>query len=49
MPIEYIFCFICKEQCIKIISMRKKCGLFSYVFKKIIPKITTPTFQEVGG
>ena len=25
------------------------CGLFSSVFKKIIPKDTTPTFQEVGG
>ena len=41
--------FICREQCIKIISSRKKCGLFSSVFKKIIPNNTTPTFQEVGG
>ena len=49
MPIEYMFCFICKEQCIKIISLHKKCGLFSSVFKKIIPINTTPTFQEVGG
>ena len=49
MPIEYIFCFICSEQCIKIISSRKKCGLLSSVFKKIIPNNTTPTFQEVGG
>ena len=49
MPIEYMFCFICSEQCIKIISSRKKCGLFSSVFKKIIPNNTTPTFQEVGG
>ena len=45
MPIEYMFCFICKEQCIKIISS----SLFSSVFKKIIPNNTTPTFQEVGG
>ena len=45
MPIEYMLCFICSEQCIKIISLRKKCGLFSSVFKKIIPY----TFQEVGG
>ena len=44
MPIEYIFCFICREQCIKIISSRKKCGLFSSVFKKIISDNTTPTF-----
>ena len=49
MPIEYMFCFICSEQCIKIISSRKKCGLFSSVFKKIIPNNTIPTFQEVGG
>ena len=49
MPIEYIFSFICSEQCIKIISSRKKRGLFSCVFKKIIPYNTTPSFQEVGG
>ena len=49
MPIEYMICFICREQCIKIISSRKKCGLFSSVFKKIIPNNTTLTFQEVGG
>ena len=49
MPIEYMFCFICSDQCIPIISLRKKCGLFSYVFKKSIPNNTTPTFQEVGG
>ena len=23
MPIEYMFCFVCSEQCIKIISTRK--------------------------
>ena len=49
MSFEYIFCFICCEQCIKIILLNKKCGLFSSVFKKIIPNNTTPTFQEVGG
>ena len=49
MPIEYMFCFICSEHCIKIISSRKNCGLFSYVFKKIIPNNTTSTFLEVGG
>ena len=49
MLIEYMFSFICSEQCIKIISSRKKCGLFSSVFKKTIPYNTTPTFQEVGG
>ena len=48
MPIEYMFCFICSEQCIKIISSRKKCGLFSSVFKKIIPNNTTPTFSRSG-
>ena len=49
MPMEYMFCFICSEQCMKIISSRNYCGLFSYVFKKIIPNKTTPTFLEVGG
>ena len=45
MHIEYMFRFICKEQCIEIISSRKKCGLFNSVFKKLIPNNTTPTFQ----
>ena len=49
MPIEYMFCFICSEQFLKIISSRKKCGLFSSVFKKIITIYTTPTLTEVGG
>ena len=44
MPIEYVFCFICSEQCVV-----QKCSLFSSVFKKIIPNNTTPTFQEAGG
>ena len=42
MPIEYVFCFICSEQC-------KKYGLCCSVFKKVIPNNTTHTFQEVGG
>ena len=49
MPIEFMFCFICSEQCIKINSSRKKCGLFSSVFNTIYPYKTTPTFQEVSG
>ena len=49
MLLEYMFWFICSEQCIKIISSRKKCDLFSSVFKTIIPNNTTPTFTEVGG
>ena len=49
MPIEYMVCFICSVQCIKIISSLKKCGLISSVFMKIIPNNTTPTFQEVDG
>ena len=48
MPIEYMFCFICNKKCIKIISSRKKCGLFSSVLKKITPNNTIPTFQEEG-
>ena len=47
MPIEYMFGFICSEQCI--ISSRKKCGLYSSVIKKSIPKNTTSSFQKVGG
>ena len=31
MPIEYMFGFICNEQCIKVISSSKMCGLFSSV------------------
>ena len=49
MSTEYMFCFICSEQCTKITSSRKKCCLFSSLFKKIIPNNTTPTFQEVDG
>ena len=49
MPIEYMFCFICSEQCIQFISSGQKCGLLCSVFKKNIPNNTTPTFQEVGG
>ena len=49
MPIEYVFCLICSEQCIKIISSRKKFGLCYSVVKKVIPNNTTHTFQEVGG
>ena len=48
MPIEYMFCFICSEQCIKIISSRKQCGLFSSVFKKIVPNNTTPYLYRSG-
>ena len=49
MPIEYMFCLICSEQCLKTISLCKRFGLFSSVFMKIIPSNTTPTFQEVSG
>ena len=48
-PIEYMFCLIYRQQCIKIISSGKLCCFISSVFKKIIPNNTTPTFQEVGG
>ena len=49
MPAEYMFCFICSEQCIKLISSCKKSGLYSSVFNKIIPNNTIHTFQHVGG
>ena len=43
------FALFVAKKCIKIISSSKKCGLFSPVFKKIIPNNATPTFQEMGG
>ena len=43
------FALFVKNNAKKFISSRKKCGLFSSVFKKMIPNNTTPTFQEVGG
>ena len=49
MPIEYMFCFICSEQCITIILLCKSCGLLSSVSKNNIPINTTPDFQEVDG
>ena len=49
MSMEYMFCFICSEQCINIISSIKKYVWLSSVFKKIIPNNTIPTFQKVGG
>ena len=51
MPIEYMFSFICSEQCIKILSSRKKCSLFSSVIidKKIIPNNTTLLFKKWVG
>ena len=48
MSIEHMFCFICSEQCIKIISSHKKCALFNSVFKKIISNNTTLTLKEMG-
>ena len=49
MHIEYMFCFICSERCIKIISSRKKCGLFISIYKKNIPNNTTPTSRSGWG
>ena len=49
MPIEYTFCFICSEQCLRNNSSRKYIGLFKTVFKKIITNATTRNFQKVGG
>ena len=49
MPIEYMFCFISSEQCIQIISSRKKCSLLFSVFKKIIPNNTILLFRSGWG
>ena len=47
MPIEYTFCFICSEQCLKNNSSHKYVGLFLTVFKKIITDATI--CKKVGG
>ena len=47
--IECMFCYIYSKQCLKIISSRVKCGLFSSEFKNYFPNKTTLTFQEVDG
>ena len=49
MPIEYAFCFICCEKCLRNNSSGKHIGLFETVFKKIIADATTRNFQKVGG
>ena len=49
MPIEYMFCFICSKQCMKIILSHKKCSLLSSVFKKIILFNTTLLFKKWVG
>ena len=50
MPIEYMFCFICSEQCIKSFRRAKGVAYVSFcIQKKYIPNNTTPTLQEVGG
>ena len=49
MHIEYMFCFICSEQCIQNISSHKRCSFFSSAFKKFILNNISPSLQEVGG
>ena len=49
MPIEYMFCFVFIEQCIKVLSSRKKCSLISSVFKKIIPNNTILNYKKWVG
>ena len=49
MPIEYMFCFICSEQCIKSFSRAKSVTCLVLYSRKITPNNTTPPFQEVGG
>ena len=48
MAIEYMFCFVCSEQCINIISSRKKCG-YSSVFKKLFLIMLPLLFKKCGG
>ena len=49
MPIEYMFCFICSEQCIKSFRQAKSVACLVLYARKSILNNTTPTFQEVGG
>ena len=49
MPIEYMFCFICSEQCMKIISPRKKSCVLALHLRKLFLIILPLLFQEVGG
>ena len=49
MPIEYTFCFLCSEKCLRNNSSCKYIDLFSTVVKKIITDATTRNFQKVGG
>ena len=44
-PIEYMFCFIRSEHCIKNHFVAQE----MWLFKKIIPNNTTPTYHEVDG
>ena len=46
--LRIFFCFISSEQCIKIISLRKKCGFISSVFKKSIPNNLNPHFLSMA-
>ena len=46
MPIEYMFCFICIKQCIKIISLRKKSGFLVLHLGKLILSLI---FKECVG
>ena len=43
------FALFVANNALKSFRRAKKCGLFSSLFRKIIPTNTTPTFQEVGG
>ena len=49
MLIEYTFCFLCSEKCIRKKSSCKYIDLFSTVVKKIITDATICNFQKVGG
>ena len=42
MPIEYMFCFIYREQCINIISSRKNVWLVLVLYSRKIFLITLP-------
>lgn len=48
-PIEYAFCFICREKCMRKISSRKYIDLFQTVYRKITTDATNHISQKVGG
>ena len=48
MSIKYMFCFICSEQCIQIISSRKKSMACLFLYSRKLFLVTLPYFSRSG-